>query len=1050
MYIAAAAVILGIFAAITIITALRRSTGQSALVTTGLSQSLSQPDPSITTREQAADPAGRRPATVPILRIVDSTNQPIQDAIVRCTRATDALLSLTPATDAWWQQVESETDTFTSTSEGMADLASLEKRPNSSFFVIWVYHPDFVSIGFTSDIVGGHLNIPAKIQMSLAPHLSALVHDVEGHSVPGAVVAETIDQETISSRFDLRNDTALVFRYVARADDAGRVSLMPAQRKLAIQAHDASLLSEVWRGLPTRESTILITLQPTFRAQGTLQTPHLLPLSGAWVSVATLQNDSLRSLVQCSVASDGSWGPVPVPLVTVDQYVFQVHASGFVPHEVYRSPPRQNELLNISFILEPGLSFVIEVMDDEHKPVNAAQVQVGWEHDRHWTWVSLNSNGKGIATFEEVPPGSIRLDISHRGYVGQSRNDLYFRESSSIPVEILLSKAGIIDGRAFFRNLPVNTFVVEYWSTGVAPRSKLFESADDGHYALDEVPLGQVFILGRALDGRRSDAYKVLVSEVPTTINLHLNAAVVGTGRIVDALTSEPLPNATVHPLEVIDGNAIAYSAPACPVDARGQFNCMAFAPGPNLIEVRCADYAALSASGTGSSGTVDFGVIPLSRPTNLQISLDCDSDADPRMYWAEVMAPISIPIQAFSDSKLIAFNNVTTAEYTVEGLYPNGTTYRVMKSVRGRSTKVDIKARHIRNLKGLLVSAPGSTAMVASCGACFETGDGASVVMGLHIEDDRSIDLSTVPVEDFRLVVSDDTGAYLADELIHGASSLQSPLLIRLGDERAYVRVVNAEGAPIDAGMVLIVDPADRFHTFFSATTDSDGRAIFSLTTNSIADFIVSLADESVCVFPSVPLKSTLDHPVTLTVDSTFSIKLSVQDGETLLPGVRLTLRSPLSPSYTIATQQSNDSGAVISFSGLGKGGYLISENQEGLWPRSELMESSKSAGLHVFQVRRVGSVNIQVMKNGLPVSGLVVAVSSLDFSIDVSEWLSQSLCLSSSGSLRIDEFGKLRLDGLPRGSYRLSAQLPDGQAAETMFSIEPHKVVDVALLMP
>jgi hypothetical protein len=108
-------------------------------------------------------------------------------------------------------------------------------------------------------------------------------------------------------------------------------------------------------------------------------------------------------------------------------------------------------------------------------------------------------------------------------------------------------------------------------------------------------------------------------------------------------------------------------------------------------------------------------------------------------------------------------------------------------------------------------------------------------------------------------------------------------------------------------------------------------------------------------------------------------------------------------------------------------------------LWHVEPEVDVGTGTTPHAIQVRRLGDLRVEVRNgDGLPVSGVLVELTSTEFQAAVSDWIGVSRVGCSPEDSRTDNLGRIRLRGLPNGAYAWRVPLVGGQELAGSVSVK------------
>jgi hypothetical protein len=118
----------------------------------------------------------------------------------------------------------------------------------------------------------------------------------------------------------------------------------------------------------------------------------------------------------------------------------------------------------------------------------------------------------------------------------------------------------------------------------------------------------------------------------------------------------------------------------------------------------------------------------------------------------------------------------------------------------------------------------------------------------------------------------------------------------------------------------------------------------------------------------------------------------------------------------------------------------------QSGYWRRDLFVDSTTGGDCIPLQVRRTGGLELEVRSAaGAAIVDATVELRSLEFDVDVADWIAAGRVVAPAGGLRTDTSGRVRVEGLPHGPYRASV----GGGSSTV-EVPAHAVGHAQLVVP
>jgi hypothetical protein len=176
--------------------------------------------------------------------------------------------------------------------------------------------------------------------------------------------------------------------------------------------------------------------------------------------------------------------------------------------------------------------------------------------------------------------------------------------------------------------------------------------------------------------------------------------------------------------------------------------------------------------------------------------------------------------------------------------------------------------------------------------------------------------------------------------------------------------------------------------------------------------------------------------------------LDITVRDRGTPLPGLTVFLEDGERGEVAVELLPTDSTGRV-RFGPLIASAYTLTISNPSVWPVAKRVEAQRGGTLVALDVRRRGSASIDVRRGGAPVVGQVLRIRSEEFETDVHDWVHDGRAVAPSG-LASDAHGRLRVDGLPNGSYRWECAVEEGQVISGRFEVPPMACVDLRVDLP
>jgi hypothetical protein len=243
------------------------------------------------------------------------------------------------------------------------------------------------------------------------------------------------------------------------------------------------------------------------------------------------------------------------------------------------------------------------------------------------------------------------------------------------------------------------------------------------------------------------------------------------------------------------------------------------------------------------------------------------------------------------------------------------------------------------------------------------------------------------------------------------------------------------------------IMLPEGRVPWGLACITDKDGIAIIEGVGARWIDVLVYLREHAISQ-TTVDLNAGRGEPIDVVVDASGSLDLTVLDGDIPLGnvwvGICRTQEGP--PVLTTLT----DVGGKVDAGELTPGNYVAIVTSPGVWPSHLELEARRETPKFEMQVRRLGSVSIQVRRSGQVVPGASLDLVSGEFGESVSEWVAAGRVKTSTTSLVTDDRGELVVYGIPHGTYSWESSISGSPVGSGQVVIEPREVSPLLVDLP
>jgi len=922
--------------------------------------------------------------------------------------------------------------------------------------VIWVTHPDHEALIIVPQPDREQWPIPRTYELSAAPAGVVRVEDIQGRPVEGATVElygiKAIGGEgQTKAQFDGRQ----ILRRRQVTDASGEVPFLFFPGRSYIRALEGDRLSETFRS--EHRSELVLTLHPSFSAKGWVSGP----IEGQGYYFPYVLYGTWRYDIQPAtrVRSDGDWGPVRIPLVEGDQFHFRLGGNKQANQDVFIDRPSPGETVEVNFDGAPGHADWYSVTDTAGTPILDAEVLVHRVKTSDQGPRRARLAGPGFYVVEGLLEGNYTASVTApgygQGYLGNHRVPALGRDAWSIR----LSSAGRLQGRCVHRGEAVEDFVILCLSSVNQDRPQIarwsISESKDGSFILEDAPVGDVLVTATARGLGQSEVKRVHIpwGGAGEQVEFEFHDTLVGRGRVVDGTDGEPVPDAQVQLFA--GNNDLPVEAIGAPqrVNPDGTFELSGFSRASTVLQVSANGYVTLQRGVSGASDDViELGDITMSPSQELVIRLVSDEAIDPSRYTLSRFVGTGAPETGFDQDGIMRVTSVAPGHVEAHFNLPDGTWLAAIRLlVAGWPWELEVPVEGSRSLALEIIADPKSVVPAGSAVRLLYHSPNGGEFQRLIYDVPLNEAVAIGGMTDTRVVarLEDPSGAVIGVALgdFDGGSDLE--LSIVAGAPEYTLRVVNGEGEPLSGVTVDVGTPGMR-GGFLIEVTDDEGECRHPLPMDG-EELSAHLASTAHGYRVGIPLDPPLDPEqvieLELIAESTLDIQLL--DGSEPASGMRCQFVDPTGRGGVWIPSRTSDPEGRVSWDLLTEGEYLLRGHHADYLPVRELVRTGADQPVEV-QVRRTGEIVIQATSDtGLPVSGLPIVLTNIEFDRNVMEWVDLKYIVPPPAGLVTDLSGQLRLDGLPHGEYRWRVSSFGGEPLEGAFTVSAGEVVQVPIMV-
>lgn len=759
-------------------------------------------------------------------------------------------------------------------------------------------------------------------------------------------------------------------------------------------------------------------------------------------------------LAQARTTIDEPWRMDDLPLADTKQFLFRFESDKSMPIEVTRRAENPGDVLNVDMEILAGYVRAVRVEDSDGRGIAGAQVVATYVNalSRPVSFEGA-SDDDGNCMLSGVPPREGALMARKQGYaVSYYERPIHAWLPEEQVWTIRMVRAAPVSGRCIAAGAPVEDFDVRWHPRGAdAPEVREFRGAIDGVFKLDELAPGRVALVATAdAHGQTSVASIELGPDGASDVLLEFQPLVTVSGMVVDALSDAPIPAAIVQPWSASTNRLFGARGGVSVADATGHFLVERANAGVNRFEISAPHYAPQMVGVFGeASRDTDAGVVRLAPAQALDIELVCGPDVIPTESYtvgtARGGAAGKLPPQGFDTQGRLRYPNVSPGEWNLRVSLSNGHELEYgLKLVPGQAWQVRVDVARlapwsveVRNADGSIPERFGVSLQWIDDGrVCFVSyGADASHRGRLPIVVSR--DAAAV------MRVANSAGEWVFEATVGPQDFARDPYVVTLDTPPVGYRVVDEAGAPLAGVSVARHLPGPMSARRLGYLTGPDGVArlpecpgvtYFHPTLGSGAAFGLTAAEQRAGTYQ-------------LELAPVGALTLAVRDGAFFVAGAQL----DLGPRGCWITQLRTDASGVAKSLPLNAGVWDVRFEMPGYWPAQAEYDVKRDMKPVTLQVRRLADVEFEVRSaSAMSIEGCTVELVSEEFGERASEWLARGRVGASSGSLRIDRAGKLKVTGLPHGKYRWSVACGgEGLTAGTV-ELAPRALGRVSAVVP
>lgn len=889
--------------------------------------------------------------------------------------------------------------------------------------------------------------------LSLTSATTVLVHVVreDGTPVPNAEVLSF-------GRVHVEGGAGTVQRRSVTSDD-GTAHVSPLPGRSALVARFGAEVSEPWLGRhASLEAPVRLVLRSTFSASGRVTGAPSDALADCRVLVRSARAEDTwsrswsgwhRDAAATRVGDDGRWNIDSVPWIGAAAYVFRLERADRAPIEIEQLVGAPGRRITVDFAWSEGHPLAFRVLDPDNVPVEGAEVAAHWKDGERWVRIEERTDADGRVAFTDCPEVSLWVRISTEDFAHHASGP-YALPAESGEFDIVLQIPARVTGRCLHGGEPAERFSVTYWGADASGRKTEDFRDEEGRFELTRVEPGVVHLLATSTDlppGPTETAEVEAGAEVE--VELRLDDPVVAEGRVVDGATGEPIHGATLQVFTRHQNRLLDPWGPPVETDASGRFAAVPLSPHDNGIRFQAKGYETWTITPENlSDPTIDLGLVALDRPGTLHVQLI--AGAGDTAFEEYVLGVYPGPTKRCSADGAASFEGTrpgfqTLVVYTPAGgrmdvdmMLPPGTEWSREVSVGGeRTIRVRIETEGDATL-------PDDLWLTAT--HMDRTGCPTRGIVPIR---NRTSDVSFVEGDSVLLQLIRIDGSIVAASW---ASVPDDPVVeLRLAvNDRAYrLRLVDPSDRPVAEALVSIAEPSHPFAAVMETESDAAGVVhLPALGLERIAVRVLPDLDE-LCATQEVALTGDGDEPIIVRVDATHRVRARLVERGVPGAGVGVQLYEP--GNWKTLIHATSDAHGHVDLEALSADAFdLHVEGGGGWWPMTFPVTAASDPVRQDFEVRRLGGVTLRATQAGIPLAGVRLEVTSVEYAEPVDQWLAAGRAFAGDNGTTTDAAGEVVLEGLPNGPYTWRAWIQSEAVAAGELEVAPLEHRTVSLELP
>ena len=890
----------------------------------------------------------------------------------------------------------------------------------------------------------GHSANTVTVTLARGAPTEVVVLDSDDRPVEGALVQQFgLTPARASVEAPAALDSRRARRYSlaeARTNSNGMCEMPAFPGEQVLRASHGGLHTKPWRGIPTQRITL--RLHAGFSVSGTVSFPdwsHLNYEGERRITIEHLEGSIPYSLASLRFIEEGAWGPITLPLIEGGLYRARLSGSPIIPvtHE-FPSPGTPGGKVYVDFAAELGHDIWFVALDEAGQIIPDAEAAVRWAVDGRHETVRRRAMEDGYIGVWSVPRGKASVRVSADGFATAHLHDFDVPFPPGDVYTLTLARAGRVIGRCLHQGQPVEDFEVVVWERGRTSETQehSFYGRQDGSFELDAVPIGQLFVTASSARNPPCEPRLIDVSEGSTiSISLELPLSLTGRGVVTDATTGEPVRDALLQ--IAAQWQPAGTWGPPQSVAHDGTFELTGLVAGENAVEAWAPGYAKVKVYVSADVNEIaDVGQIELQRGQRLTLQLIADSaDHDFESWQVSSVDTQRLPVVHFSSDGIARYEDVHAGylELVLQGDRADGWVRMRPNLFPGEDWSLTHRVSGPKHLTVEVLEGEDATVEdISALLVSYRNADGVTTIHGVALPASGSISLEGIDGGSVSVDAVDSNHRRVASA--HGSFDGSAPLTVRvqLGGDPLVTRVVDDQGETLSGVYVAACDPAQPLWSAFG-TTDGSGEVLLF----GIPDYPISLALSHPRAGHRTDAR-TAGGPGTeeFVLTSGASLRIRVVDDGVPIAGAQVQLLDEVNDPFR--SHHYSDVAGMVEFLALHPGSFRVKARHPECWSTAIEATATLAPSVVDLQLPHLGNLEIVVRDStGSSRPRVPLELTCLEFEVPVSQWLQAGLI--SGGPLTSDASGRVALQGLPHGHYRIDAVTPRATPLSETLVVEP-----------